>query len=143
MWSLKSDDITMLNVQVVFFIWIGQCPLFLVSRFVNWKHVSHTSTSILISNFLTLSINVRPQRNFWYFYAIPSWSWSCGCRTFGLIFLICESTVAPLIINPFAPPHILPYLYFHRRFIEPFCASTFCMYMYYWVSTFQELILHF
>ena len=43
----------------------------------------------------------------------------------------------PLITNPFAP-RILPYLYFHRRFIEPFCASTFCMYMYYRVSTFYS-----
>ena len=65
-----------------------------------------------------------------------------GCRTFVPIFLKCESTFAPLITNPFVP-RILPYLYFHRRFIEPFCASTFCMYMYYRVSTFQELILHF
>ena len=43
----------------------------------------------------------------------------------------------PLITNPFAP-RILAYLYFHRRFIEPFCASTFCMYMYYRVSTFYS-----
>jgi hypothetical protein len=60
-----------------------------------------------------------------------------GRRTFAPIFLKCESTFAPLITNPFAL-RILPYLYFHRRFIEPFCASTFCMYMYYRVSTFYS-----
>jgi hypothetical protein len=65
-----------------------------------------------------------------------------GCRTFAPIFLKCESTFAPLITNPFVP-RIWPYLYFHRIFIEPFCASTFCMYMYHRASTFQELILHF
>jgi hypothetical protein len=51
---------------------------------------------------------------------------------------MCERTCATLITNPCAP-RIWPYLYFHGRFIEPFCASTFCMYMYYRVSTFQEL----
>ena len=35
---------------------------------------------------------------------------------------MCERTCAPLITNPCAP-RILPYLYFHGRFIEPFCAS--------------------
>jgi hypothetical protein len=60
-----------------------------------------------------------------------------GRRTFTPIFLKCERTFAPLITNPFAL-RILPYLYFHRRFIEPFCASTFCMYMYYRVSTFYS-----
>ena len=62
-----------------------------------------------------------------------------GRMTFAPNFLKCERTFAPLITNPFVL-RILPYLYFHRRFIEPFCASTFCMYMHYRVSTFNRRI---
>ena len=51
--------------------------------------------------------------------------------------LSIERAFAQLITNPFAP-RTLPYLYFHRRFIEPLCASTFCMYMYYRVNTFYS-----
>jgi hypothetical protein len=68
-----------------------------------------------------------------------------GRRTFAPNFQKCERTFAPLITNPFVP-RILPYLYFHRRFIEPFCASTFRMYMHYRVSTFyssHRLFLYF
>jgi hypothetical protein len=136
--SFKNVDITMQNVQVVI---RTMSPIFSFA-FGQFKTVSHTSTSILISTFLTLSIKFRPRRDFWYFYAIPSWTWSYGRRTFVPIFLKCERTFAPLITNPFAP-RILPCLYFHRRFIETFCPSTFCMYMYYRVSTFQGLTLTF
>ena len=125
--SFKSVDITMQNVQVV----VRTMSPILSFAFGQFKTVSHTLTSILISTFLTLSIKFRPRRDFWYFYAIPSWTWSYGRRTF-----------APLITNPFAH-RILPCLYFHRRFIETFCPSTFCMYMYHRVSTFQELTLTF
>jgi hypothetical protein len=126
--SFKNVDITMQNVQVVV---RTMSPIFSFA-FGQFKTVSHTSTSILISTFLTLSIKFRPRRDFWYFYAIPSWTWSYGRRTFVPIFLKCERTFAPLITNPFAP-RILPCL----------SPSTFCMYMYYRVSTFQGLTLTF
>ena len=58
--SFKNVDITMQNVQVVV---RTMSPIFSFA-FGQFKTVSHTSTSILISTFLTLSIKFRPRRDF-------------------------------------------------------------------------------